>query len=958
MRRSLYNEDFELTLDDLQETIDSKTDEVVRRVADIAFSPGVISGLVVASAGEFSLSVSAGTAYDVHGERIVIGSETVAFGASDAGKSVVARFLSSDDTLSAHPVTGTLNPDRTIDSYELAVVAQPTADDVILATLDSIDETTNIATLGTATRQTWGGRFGLGAFDEATLLQSDTIYSHINALGTGASVTTANPHRQSPKDVGFSPDTTQAVHQAVDHGPHLQTADPNSLSGLLSVSGDDIDTTPIVSGEAFIVNGTRVTTVTNPSLTVDFTPLKPGLFAVLMDDSGTIYTKSLLLYVNAARVVTGVTPVDVDPDYLITSPVKTLDYVVAGSVKTLSWGGGPAVTIQNAGDGFNGDRFYFLRDGDEAGGILVWVDYSALNVASQSEDITLEDVPETNGSVVLGNIPHMINDASPMGYGDDGTYGRVYDTRDFGNLSFLHLADELKDKIRRVHYDLRGDGWSEGGEEGASPGGFDFIVEAGVVYVGGKRFQLPTSTVALPAPNTTYFIYVNDTGTLTYSAVDPALTNVNSPIRYARAYTVTTGAVSGFVFTRNDRRSLPQTDDWVRLGVESLYSAIAQQIPRLKIDQGQFGTDRNKHRGRTLLLESDGPGGFHKLRVYLTNWSFNPFLNPLNGISKVSGIEIAVNAIWQPDYLGFDTLNLWSVDNTANDAVLYGFDGFGCYFSVKRKEDFTGLVPLWSDTGIEGVSWTSFPLQIDHQTSMAFMRTTPKLVNGLVTGLENEAPVIAYTNTQHPKNLIKAWGFFDVYHKVDADENLIAVPRVIAGMNVGDPEYIGDKTNNLWRIPLGTRILRLVDDRLGVIPDGAVVAIDQQEPSPSPVTRFRIYLFDDGKKTYVIVQGPINPAPTVGQTAEGSFSINFMVVGAQTFEVPSNIQIGNVDFSGVFGQTAPGFGNVLQGLSFGPFVPMSGSLDDPRDLDAQAHRGTLEGNKLTSDVIGSGIKAR
>lgn len=946
MRRALYTDGHEVLYDDLQETIESIRDEVVGRFGDASLD-GVVSGLNVTSPIRSQVSVSTGSAL-IGGERAVLSTAATAeFNPTDVGFHVVLRFVTDDPVgRLTHPVTGQLKVGRTADSFEVAVVQTAEDTDVVLATITAIDDTTGIATLGTSNRKTIGVDIGLNRLDLSHLAVAGSVAVHVNDKRTG-DVTSVNPHGNRPEDFGFRPDSTMPEHRKRSHAHQLVTSDPTSRSGLISFSGTTLNATQIVSGEEFVVEDTRVTTISPTSLSPSWNTAG-GVLAILLGTNGTLSTVQILLY-SGARTVTGVQPLYIDPESSLVGS-RSLAYTVVGSRKFLSLDGGPLVEIEEPTAISNGDGFYTLYAGSVACAITFWIDYSALPVGNQTDTLTGFGSTYQTNYVTLGHVYFPPGGAGPLGYGDDGTGGLFYDTRPFGSIRLSHLDSELRTLVKRVTSEVRRDGWAFGGEQDTSPGGFIWQVKAGVVYIDGTRYLVKSLNVTCGAANTDYWIYVDSTGALVASTTDPAL----GTSRYARCHYVRTGAVSGFVYVRDERNVLRDLDRTMRLGCDDLTDKTTQQNPRLMIDNGPYGAARGLYRGRTLAIEGPGTLGYDTVRIYLDHWSFSPFLTNANPADKVAGLTIAINAKWKAENFTDQTAlgsAVWEPDDATRDAVIYGFDGLGWYQQIKRREELQGVNPAWKDVSffVLNPSWTNTPFQLDMENSALAVRTTEFFRrDGTLDIRERFDLDQSAINLVCPQNLVRAWGYLEVWSVAVAGTTTFKTyGRIHAGMNVGDAIYIGDGTNNLWKVPLLTRMLRyFVGEYEELIPDGIVVSSNQYDSftlSNSDLSSPKVRLVDDGKTTAVIVKGPI----VTSNSAEGSFTLGFMVVGTAADEAipPADAIVdrdGHVQSAAVmrpdsgFATTRAeihpftvGAKRATDSASFGPVVPPSTQLPGP-----------------------------
>lgn len=912
MDQSLYFDGQHVLVDDVKNTIETKRQALADRISELAFEVGVVSGLVVTSPSAYTLSVTSGAAYDSNGERITVGStQTVKFSQNNLNWFLVAAFVEGDETLGTHAFIGNLEPLRTSDSFSLTLVQFPGADDVVLTKIVSIDTGTNVATFDTTQRMSYGLRLGFNRLASAAFTSSTPIIQHVMNVG-GGTVSATNPHGQTPEDVGFRADNTQTLHQRYSHGDYLQALSEASISGQVSFNNLAATVTQVQTGEAFICDGLRIETIPTSYTVVQ--GANPSTIALYVNSAGAVVQRTLAAYTTASRNITGVQPVDVDPDTI--AGTYTLTYTVTGGRKYLNLTNGPLIELEAPHDAFQGDRFYHLPT---SGGLTVWVDYSALPGGSITDSIAISVPTEWTGHAPLVQIFNRNNGSTLLGYGDEGTFGRVLDQREFGSIGYRHLDGDLKLLLQRMHGELQPNGWAEGGEY-SLPGGMAFKIGAGVVYVDGMRFVKPDTTFTM-TPSTTTFLVVDEAGDFDDPGVDPASSGFYG-VKYARGYRVTTngGAIIHIV---DERVKLTKDDVAINLGVQSMYNAIVQQVPRVIANQGFYGGQTSLVRNRTLLAESKGPSGYPAVRLYMTHWMYTPYGRAANGLKRTVGFEITTNAKWMTDTSGTQG-NAWVADTNGSDATLFGYDKDGLYFRNKNREDITSGSASWSDLGMDRSNddtnptagntllggfagllltkltqpvpplklvpmrrladrstWSNSPLKMDLSAGRWFFRTSP--VQGALSleGLENASSDSDYVNAFAPKNLTKAWGLFEVTQQVVSSQ-VITHSRIVAGMNVWEPAPLGDGINK-WKISLMTRLTRVKDPRFQFMVSGVVLSFPKSVPifAANPLYP-TCTLMDDGNSTYVMVQGPLYVI--AGVTYEQPFSVHFAVLGEQTDE--------------------------------------------------------------------------
>lgn len=896
MKGPVFFDGQDVRLDDLSEMIDSLVSETKLRFGQMALG-GIVSDMTLTPNGTNNVTVSAGTVLNSDGELVSTDSTDLPVHSTNIGYAVVMRFVEGAMTESIlHPVTAEPIRSETADSYEFDIVLVPETSDVVVGTIVSVDDD-GVVTVSTSGRTEFGLKIGLGRVDLDSLDTTGTVAEHLAALGHGGLVSDANPHRQDLSDIGFRLDNTMPEHLRRSHRSHLRTGNPISRAGLLQIDGSTIDTIAAGEGEEFVVDGTAFNISQDP-----ITPAlagTAGVFEVLLDSNGVLQTKQLMTY-NAGRVVTGVMPVDLDQSAAFPgTPATTLDFRIVDTVKQLSWNGGPYVTLRAPTDLSNGDAFYTLLGGAADGVLTVWVDYSALPGAGPLSDaLLLVAYPDDATRMRLGHVFYLAAGAI-LGHGNEGVGGNVLDVRSVGSVALAHLDDDFKQLLRNVMTEMRRDGFAEGGDLSSS--GFDLTVAPSIIYVNGVRIVKATQTLTITANNPGIHIYFDRDGNIQGTDTDPVSWY---GIPYCSIVYLQTNGI-GVSFLRDNRIVLPDVDRALKLGTDSLYSADAQQTPRLKMDQGAYGSSRGAYRGRTLLIEAPGPDGFDTVRLYANHWSYRVFGRGDQPIERTAGFDITINAKWLADdeALPPNQQSCWQADNAGRDAAVWGCDASGWYQQVKRHEDLVGSDGTWLDNLMFSISvlggaaprtdWSNSPFQFDSINSAITFHTTEfQNAKGEVDIRERidlgPAGVTRSTNAIVPQNLIRAWGRFAVFNTSVSDTEVAIQGRIYCGVNVADPIYVGDGTNNLWHIPLLTRLLRVSDAKYGNIPDAAVLSLPMQvegfDPPTSDIRQNRVRIEDDGRSTYIVVKGPVTAATGIRAQLEQSFTLNFFVVGAAADE--------------------------------------------------------------------------
>lgn len=616
-------------------------------------------------------------------------------------------------------------------------------------------------------------------------ISSQNITVHLATDGVGASISTA---QEVVDAVNADVDVNQLIVAAIlgDGTGVVQATDFRDFTGgqdytaiqdfsLVTVVPGTPDSLSIAQAgfgfdKSVLVDGTRLSALVTSSVAFTDGSVQQGLYEVALQKDGLI-TKSLRAYYLVPSKVAGVTIADIDHDH--PEGEFNLAFIVGDNV-SLRWAGGVEQTLDIPADTFDGNQLYELLSGTSPQrSIRVWVNFGQLSGSPQQDVISVSASQVKDRLLQLASVPWSGNQTGKLGYGPPGSPARVYDRREIGNTQYGNLLSEIKTRIGRLHADMHRPGWYRGGSLKLQ-GGFTVSVEPGVAWVEGRRVEIGSTILTMPASATSW-VYVDEEAVAKVSTVDPG--SAYNSFRSAKVARVQTD--DHRVLTVWDERIvLPETDDLVRLGTFSLTTNKDQQIPRLAIPQGGSGADTDKHRGRTLAYEADATDGFCKIRMYFTHY------NQTGPTARRVGVEWVMNARWNPvNTTGAD--NRWIPDNLQMDAALYGFDNFGAYFKVKRRREYGYIDPVWNDTATtdspagDGVGWDNTVL--DYQpiaSNIMYFHTTPLTdASGTKYGLENPPPTEPLTNCLTPKSLLKMFAQLDI-------NGPAVTARVIDGFNV------------------------------------------------------------------------------------------------------------------------------------------------------------------------------
>jgi hypothetical protein len=184
-------------------------------------------------------------------------------------------------------------------------------------------------------------------------------------------------------------------------------------------------------------------------------------------------------------------------------------------------------------------------------------------------------------------------------------------------------------------------------------------------------------------------------------------------------------------------------------------------------------------------------------------------------------------------------------------------------------------------------TWSNTPFQLDAENVALSIHTTEfQDPNGNIDMRERVPVGQPISNSVTPQNMIRAWGLLNVETvSISATETQVK-GAILCGMNVaGQPIYIGNGHDNLWKIPLLTRLLRFRNEKYTFVPDAVVVGTKFTEGTPTDEAyEPKVRLDDDGKVTFVTIRGPSIPASGSIAPIERPFAYSFVVIGSAVDE--------------------------------------------------------------------------
>jgi hypothetical protein len=371
---------------------------------------------------------------------------------------------------------------------------------------------------------------------------TDQDFQHRSMIGSGIP-NTKNPHGMTQNDLSPGSVGTLQTHQDVEHVNGLA---PGSSSNLLQVSvftppaPDQLNITNFATGDIAYVNGNLLTAL-NPSQAPVVTFLdgitNGSTYGVYLNQDGTLSKSIRATWQTGSTLNTVMQVVNASPG-------------VSGSV-SISWTSGAvgAANLTSAGSAALSPTYDTLIRfwlADEVNYFDLWVKGSNTFGSTQSETITFTSEPVGTVQMPLAFVPWSGSSTGFLGYGfgTANSPNLVFDRRQFGNTAAINVrSDAGFTNPAQANFELHGDGvWARYNtpnvfiQVGTTPvqnnAFLEFalgtytgtstpptqVVLGGPIYVGGKRFDVPTTTVSLTA-SAANIIYVDQTGTMRVSTL-------------------------------------------------------------------------------------------------------------------------------------------------------------------------------------------------------------------------------------------------------------------------------------------------------------------------------------------------------------------------------------------------------------------------------------------------------
>lgn len=392
-------------------------------------------------------------------------------------------------------------------------------------------------------------------------------FQHRTLVGSGVP-TPNNPHAMTLDDLSPGAQGTVEEHQDLMHANGiLKSSNPATLSATVN-SGPAPDTLSVTSfstNDFAYINGRRINSLTTSStiLFTDVVSNLQALYGIWLGEDGNLFKQIRAQYPVGSLLENKTQIVDVVG---FTGGTANL---VWNTSNALSFNSGPAVAAPDE------DCILRLYGLNRISYVDVWVKSGLVAPGVNETDvITLTALPNLEVTMPVCNVPYSGASTGFLGYGfgPASAPNSVWDKRIFGTLDETNATDYsgISSTVGVVS-ELLGDGVLARSNVQALSGGDNEVtvleaqldqltlgvlafplvtLSGGVVYISGRRFDIPTTTLTM-IDNATNKIWVNYDGTV---ETDASLT------------------WQEMIDSKRGRRVLPLYDEIVVAGVTSVRS--------------------------------------------------------------------------------------------------------------------------------------------------------------------------------------------------------------------------------------------------------------------------------------------------------------------------------------------------------------------------------------------------
>lgn len=359
-----------------------------------------------------------------------------------------------------------------------------------------------------------------------TRLTNDDLL-HRSLIGSGTP-TIKNPHGMTLQDIDPGIISTVTVHQEQMHANGIA---PGSASTLLAASvitatiPDQILINSFATGDGVYINGSEVQAIVGSSV-VTFSDgiANQSLYGIYLSANGTLF-KTL----RASFPATGTTLLAGRVQIMGVSHgigAATKNLVWNNSSQNLSFDGGAALDIVHAAPSTDQEMRLFSADNVNYVDVLVKGAASS-GSSTQTDAITFSAQPDLEQNFHIVDVVWSGSATGFLGagFGSSSSPNSIVDRRLFGTFAPANLRSDFGyNDAWKSAVELTGDGVAlqrspVNPDERADQVQINIFgvtgsvatMYGGVVYVGGKRFAVPTTTLSV-TNSTTNRVYIDSTG--------------------------------------------------------------------------------------------------------------------------------------------------------------------------------------------------------------------------------------------------------------------------------------------------------------------------------------------------------------------------------------------------------------------------------------------------------------
>lgn len=366
-------------------------------------------------------------------------------------------------------------------------------------------------------------------------LTSEDLH-HRSQIGSGVP-TSKNPHGMTILDLDPAAGSSVEAHQDQQHSNGIWSGSSAALlqTSVTTAGADKLTFQNFGTGDLVYINGRAVVTlVSAPQMTFDTDNItNQSLWGVYLTQDATLIKSMRVEYPVGSNLKIILHVINCSDDLASGGSTVTKDiaWTTGGAI---SFDGGPAVaspTIDTVARLYSSNRTSFVD---------VYLKGLSNPGANLSETFTFYPEPslEENFLLVYAQWSGSSSQFLGYGFGSENIPNRVVDKRVFGTLSRNDLATSVGQISAQQQFsDYLGDGivprtdglpWSSNAVWNHNSAWADqFIrgtvtgtqqpITGGVAYLGGKRFEVPTTTITLAAGASNQ-VYINASGGIVTSA--------------------------------------------------------------------------------------------------------------------------------------------------------------------------------------------------------------------------------------------------------------------------------------------------------------------------------------------------------------------------------------------------------------------------------------------------------